>query len=255
MQTPRSLTACAGAACLALFASMPDARAVDLATAAACLDQHDRLKRLGCYDDALGYIPNIRPIGAAQATPTIPPKTARWRFLDTLFIDQTSLERMRLTVIDPTTSTTIAIAEDGSDAFAELLKSDPKENDIYLTIPGRETGEAAGAARLVLACEQEITQIVVLWDNLFRAGAATARLYTDDQSRDPLRTTLRVVENGYATRAPRGLEAIALLKEFRPHIRLQIAVDQDTSETRSALFNIDRLARNLRLLSRRCGWS
>lgn len=250
MQTLRPLTALAVAALLAV----PDARAADADTdAAACLRQHDPRTRLSCYDEAMGYMPVV-PRPAASPALTVAPRTRYGRFLDSLFAGQAAGGGARLTVIDPATGRALARAEAGSDAFADLLASDPAENDVYLTVLGRETGVEAGAARLVLACEQDITQMIVLWTGTLRAGAAPARLRTDDGTGETLRTTMRVIDNGHASRAPRGIEAIDLLKALRGHDRLQISVDQDTHATRSALFDIADLARNLRLHARRCGW-
>lgn len=238
-----------------LAGAMPVAgHAVDLSAAMACHDKAKGRERLACYDDATGYLPDV--LALARQDSTAPPlKTRYGRFLDGLFAGQTSATRVRLTVMDPETGATVAIAEEGSDAFDGWMKSDPKEHDFYLTFLGRETGTMAGEARLVLACEQEITQIVVLWNGILKAGSAPARLYSDDRADAPLQTLMRVIDNGYGTRAPRGFEAITLLKTLRRHGRLQVSIDQDSEETRSALFDIDGLDRYLRPLARRCGWS
>ena len=259
MQALQSLTLRAIAFCTALLSPLgPTASAQD-----AVADPNDfrrchtlsgNLDRLECYDEATGFMPAIGSRSDRQAPMQPAPPTPYAQFLRGLLEGQTASSGARLTIVSPETMETIAVASEGTEPFDAMLRRNPEGADIYLSMIGDEEDRAENPPGLVLACEEEITQILILWTPSQQSGRMASYIYTDLRRDQPLRTEFWAIENGYVARATRGIEAIQLLRSISQADRLQILIDQTDTTSRILSFDIAKLNQNLSLLKKRCRW-
>ncbi|MCO5063378.1 MAG: type VI secretion protein [Rhizobiaceae bacterium] len=241
---------------------------------ATCAAMTDVLERLACYDRlSRSVVPEPAPAPAtapAVAVPTAPPPVivppaaaehtggedsipAKREIASYLKGTRRIGDELQLTLIDVHTGEPLpeGLFDDLARGGTELERI-RAQADFIMALPA--TPESDEAAALTVACRAGITEIRVYWPEPFDGQRIQVRLRRGESVGEVV--TMRVKGGGYVFEAPRGLEAIRLIRSIVEAPRIQVlAGDQGFERTRSAFFEMKDLRGALGLQARICSWS
>lgn len=218
-----------------------------------CAGLTDSLERLVCYDRVYQST-NMAPV--EPGGPSLPEQdepAAMQEALDYLSSPKIVGDQLHLTLIDSRTGTAL-----DDSAFDDLAKGGAALDDMReradFVMAMAATPDSSETAVLTVACRAGITEMRVYWTNPFNSQRIQLRLRRGDGAGEMV--AMRTKGDGFILEAPRGLEAIRIIRRMVEQSRIELlAGEAGVGRARSAFFEMRDLRAGLGLQARICSWS